>query len=350
MADEIKKDAKENVDEIVIPQEVVDVPPEGYTQHEWSMLSTEDKEGIKDMLKHPNGEDDVEKLEEVDENVLKEIVDADEIKPIEDVKKEDEEIKPEVMVEVDEVSDVDLLSFRPTITSEGISNWLSSQTDVVKEHFTVKVPDKMMSEYNESLKEVKAKFENDEISRDEYDDKRDELKEKINDFKASERERIRDELRDAIIWDKEQMTFWKARNEYLGEKKDDGTFVKTTKSAMLMSALQTAISQIDDGTLSGMQVLVKADKMVKETLGLSKPKEVKDEKIEVKDKKKTPAEVSKEKPKVKLPDESLGDVPEAGKNVVGDPWEAIDRMPDKQREEWLKKQPQKVVDAYANAR
>jgi hypothetical protein len=353
MAIETKKETKEiEEEEIKIPDaEVIDAPPEGYTQGEWDRLSTEDKEGIRDMIKNPDGEE-----ETVDEDVLKEIagivpeVKPDEIKPEvipEPEVKKVEEIKPEIKPE-EEVSDTDLLGFRTTATSADMNTWLATQPKEVQEKYVVSIPSDMLSKHNESLKGLKDKFDNDEISKDDYEDKRDELKEKLSDFKATERERIRDALRDDFIWDSEQRTFWKARKEYLGEINAEGKIIKSTKSMMLMSALQSAINQINDTGLSGMQVLVKADKLVKETLGLVKPKEVKVIE-EIEPKKKSDADIAKEKGVAKLPDETLGDVPDAGKNSVEDGWAAVDRMPDAKREAWLKKQPQNVVDAYVNS-
>jgi hypothetical protein len=356
MTDELK----DKKDEVIVELDAQINPPEGYSQDEWNRLSKEDKEGIVDLLnesKNPDisedeealsaiaGDDKTEKKEDEkkDESVadVKSDVKSDDKKP-DDVKLDDKVIV---------VEDVELLTFRPVTSSKDISTWLESQPQEVKDKYVITVPETMVTEYNKKLEELKTKLNDDEITKDDYDTERDKLRDTINDFKASERDRVRDQLRDDVVWDLEQRKFYAARTEYLGEKNDKGGFTKTIKSAILFSALQAAVNHIDDTGLSGMQVLVKADNMVKKELGLNKSKEVNEDKKDVKkdEPKKTQAQIAKEKGSTKLPDENLGDVAEAGANEVGDKWDVIDRMPDKKREEWLKSQPQSVVDAYVRA-
>jgi len=349
---EPKEDKKEIIEDEIKAPEITngDIAPEGYTQSEWDRLSSGDKEGILDLLKNPDLNEDEDEIVvegeiksevKVDEEVKPEVVIEPVIEPIIEVKKEEVE-----------VSDMDLVSFRPSVTSKDLESWLANQPEDVKNKYIVNVPSDMVNAHNSALSELRTKFDADEISRDEYEDQRDEIKEKLAEYKIVERERLRDALKDEVTWDREQAAFMGARKEYVGEVQTDGTIKKTSRSTLLLGALQAAIKEVEATTpgLPGIQLLVKADKIVKDAFGLNKKVEEIKKVEEKKEEKKTPAEILKEKGISKLPDEAnLGDVPEAGKNLTEDGWGAIDRLPDKKREEWLAKQPQKVVDAYVNS-
>lgn len=362
---------KEETNEIKAPDIEKDVAPEGYTQDEWDGYSKEDKISLREMIANPEDKDKNE--EEIDEDTLKEIAGEEETPKEEQGKKDeegktpeeegkpkvDEEITPKVDEEKSEivvVDDTELLSYRPVISSKDIDTWLASQPKEVQEKYVVTIPQEVQKKYDEGIKTLKAQFEADEISRDEYEETRDKFRDELNEFKLNERERIRDSLKEEVLWNFEQAKFWNVHTEYIGEKNKEGKFEKTARSSLLWAAMQAAIDQINDSGMSGMQVLVKADKMVKETLGMFKKSE---EQKEVKSPKpkegeeelkgKTPKDIQKEKPPAKKPDENLGSVPEASPNAVQDGWEAVDKLPDNKREEWLSKQPQNVVDAYLNS-
>ncbi len=363
-------DIQDQQDVVVEVTSEIGNPPEGYTRDEWERMTAADREGILDMIANPDGDSDItlEDLKEIseteEEKKAREEKEAAD-KQLELDKKEAEEkgitveevvaarttttetttteadtpntnTKPTV-VSGDLVSDEDLLSFRPHISSADLKVELTIPSDV-------------KTKYENDLKELRDQFDKDEISSSEYETRRDIIKDAFNDWKLEERDRLKEDRRAQVTWEKEEQAFYAARPEYIGDKQPDNTYKKTPKSAALLGALNAAVQQIEEETpgLPGMQLLIKADRIVRETFGLPTTGGKKTTSTPKKEETtKTAAQVAKEKPEPTPADTTnLGDIVSDKDNSVGDKFDIVDKMSPRKREEWLAKQSPAVVDAY----
>ncbi len=328
-------------------------PPDGYTQEEWSDLSVTEREGILESIKEPEGEEaeelgDVEKknLEAIaGEGKTQEEIDAEataaeqtrlEAKAKELNKTVDEVIAIETEEKKnqdgeeggDEVTDEALLNFRPVLTAEELPEFKELEEEI---------PEAIQTELN-SLSE---KFDLGDITQREYDTQRDALNRKIvkhnierNTTAKAEYESQKDEL----LWKKEQIFFLNSKPEYMASQTTDA-MEKTKRNAFfgaLVETVKTISKDPKNANLTGIEILVKADKVVKETFGI-KPVE------------KKPVEKKAEKPAAKLPDhKTLGDVPNAGANNDGvdDTFAQIDKLTGEAYEQALERMKPEVREAY----
>jgi hypothetical protein len=335
----------EDGSQIKIDLEAPSAPPEnsGLSQDEWDNLTTEEKEGFMDSLTfNPDGEGN----QKIETQVLEEIAGEQtpvvekpaeekpaEEKPVEAKPAEPAAEKPAEAAPVTQevvVTDMDLLAYRPTVMAKELE---------VK----VLVPQDVMNAHNEKLAALRTKKEEGEITDAEYETQRDAIKDELSDWKSTERYRLTEEKRDAVVWDKEQEAFLRARPMYLGDPvQGSNKFTKTPKSAALMGALNEAMKTVEaqNPGLPGMQLLIRADRSVREAFGLPMPGGKKEQvKVETK-----PADTKPPAPKPDLVD--LGNLPAAGDNKPGGHWSAVDAFPGDKLEDWLSKQSDAVRDAY----
>jgi hypothetical protein len=134
--------------------------------------------------------------------------------------------------------------------------------------------------------------------------------------------RQRDEAKLEKAWDAKQVFFLRARREYID---------KTVRGNALYGALVETVGTLSrDPRFSGrdreMDLLIEADRFVRETFGLAKPKEVKPGKGDEKPKEERP--LVEVKPAGKLPDnKTLGDLPNAAPQTIGSVFDAITKLP-----------------------
>ena len=318
MADKDKKpDEEKKPDEIVIPDLEKEKPPEGYTEEEWSDLSDEEKEGI---LSKDEDEEPEKKEDELSEEQLKAIAKEGEE---EEPKKPDEEGAPkekegeekEEEEEAKRPSDEELLSFRPRI----------DRTQLPQPSEEI-VPDELQGK----LDDLQKKFDDGEIQMAAFIVERDKINRQIVRHNSNLYESAKEATTIELTWKSEQQAFFKARPEYEFAKEG------SPKGKALYGALNQVVKDLDadpeNAGLSGMAILVKADKIVKKAFGITekeKPKETPKDKPKEKDK----------KPPAKLPDEnkSLSDVPEAQRNSTDGPWAALDKLSGEAYERALEK-------------
>jgi hypothetical protein len=331
----VKKEGEEIKPEEIKVDENIETPPDGYTAEEWADLSETEKAGIIDSINAPEGEEEPEPEPEPskeDEEALAAIAAEAENKPGEkapDEKKPDEK-KEKVLIP--DTSDEELLAFRPTLTDEE-----KPKPAVVEED----IPAEIQAKFTE----LDQKFDDGDITRAEYNAQRDKLNRQIvkhnidleNDAKSAAREQEND-----ILWKKEQMFFLSKKPEYFATKATDA--VGKAKANAMFGALNEMVKSfsVSDPHLSGMQLLIKADKAVKEVFGV-KPAEKKAEEKKADEKK------DEGKPPAKIPDvKTLGDVPNASSNMDGvdDSFAQIDKLKGEDYENALEKMPEKVRDSY----
>lgn len=345
---------EENKDDIKLPAaEGDDIPPEGYTSEEWNDLSQAEREGIRDSLTNPEDIGDGEKKDDLSEDDLKKIAGEEDTtddknkKPSDkdggqppdggsppdnkdnppDVsppdKKPDEQINDE-----NAVSDEDLLSYRPVVTAEEIKH-----TRVVPE------------ELQKKLDELDTKYEDGEITQKQYNNDRDDIRDQI----AEHNNRLRESTKEELAWQKEQKYFLDAKPEYLRAEGDseEVKLVKTVLFNNLSSMVATLSADPKYSHLTGMQLLIKADKMivkVKEAYGFGKKSPVQNVKPDVDDDK------GKKKPPVTLPDhKTLSNVPPAGSNdTLDDSFAQLDKLSGEAYETALERLKPEVREAYLN--
>ena len=329
--------AKEAKEKDFVPPElpVTAKAPEGYTQDEWGSLSRDEQEGILDSITNPEI-GNTEELEDVDEEILEEIAKEDdevkpeekkpEEKPKEELPKKEEEKKPEEKLPeippekpveeapvVDEKVNDDLMKLRFTVEDSEIPK------DVLEP------PKELIEGRKKALNDLKDKNASGEISDEDYLEKRDDIRDEYNRRIWDAVTTAKQEAVKGITWNKEQMAFLQTHPDYMGDKKADGKYVKTTKSGLLFGALNSAVSQLetDKPGLTGIQLLIEADKIVRSVFGgRSKPTET----VPKKD----------EKPPVEIPDiKTLGDIPASAKNDTSDQWSVLDKLTGKAYEKVL---------------
>jgi hypothetical protein len=351
---------KEKVEEkkIEIPDPEVEKLPEGYTAEEWKGLSDAEKEGILSGLSEG---DEVEDVDEIAEETLKEIVGEEEPeKTAEELAKEkadeealaakkkadeeaeakrkaDEETakagKTPEQIEVDRLAaekaeaekagaepiptDDQLLRYRPIVTDEELPSL-----------------DEIPADIQTKFDQLDNKLETGEITQKEYFQQQ----RKVNSELMSVNIRRRETAKDQKTWDKEQAAFLRARPEYL-DKSEDGEFLWN----MLGATVKSLGAKYDH-----MELLLQADRLVKEKLGSGKTKG-KEERPTNKGKE---VKVVAEKPAAKLPDhKTLADVPTAGKPEVGESWAtALDKLHGEAYEAALEKLTPEQRDRYLNTR
>ena len=233
--------------------------------------------------------------------------------------------------EVAEVTDDTLLTFRPALTKEEEA---ALKVDELEEVIPPEIQTK--------LTELKAKYDDGDLTADAYQDGRDKLQRQIikhNMTLQAAADTAAAEKKSDLLWKKEQIHFLNAKPEYMSSKAAD-TAAKV-KSNALFGALTEMVKSITadpaNASLTGMQVLVKADKAVKEAFGI-KPAE----------KKETVSDKTN-KPPAKKPDlKTLADVPAAGTNTDGidDSFALIDKLSGEAYENALERMPEKTRQAY----
>jgi hypothetical protein len=339
---------KVEIDKIEIPAAESAIPiPEGYSSEEWQDLSRSEQEGIVDSIKNPTDapEDDhvptpeeLAALEEIAKDGEEEKT-VDE-KPVEEPeKKVDEqpveekptEEKPAESAQL--VSDVDLLSYRPVVSEDDLK---------------VEVEEVIPEALKTKKAELTQKFDDGDITREQYDDERDALNRQIMLANSSSVAAAREKKREAIIWGKEQEFFLAAHPEFL-VKKDEAADIVTNKE-VVFSTLKAMVRQISsdpkNAHLSGMQVLIKADKAisgVKEAYGLAPKKEVKKDVKPVEKKEVKPSA----KDELKKDDvKTLSGLPAAGTGNVEDAFAQLDKMTGEAYENALASLKPEVREAY----
>jgi len=286
----------------------ITIIPEGYTEGEWEGLSDVEKEGIIESITEPEGG-------EVDDTVSE-----DDLKKIADDNSEDGEKKAdppppdEKKDDAIDVTDEALLSFKAVVTDDDL-----------------KVEEVVPDDLKNDLDALKSKYDEGDMSIHEYTEARDAINRKIYKHNAG----LEAEAKTEIVWKKEQFHFLKNRPEYLPGQQAEAT--GKIRANALFGALSETIKSLSqdeaNANLSGMQLLVKADGIVKEAFGLKqKPVEKKEEK----------------KPPAPLPDhKTLSDVPAAGKNdTADDAFSQWDKLTGEAYEEALERLTPEMRDAY----
>lgn len=342
-------------------------PPEGYTEEEWTGLSESEREGIMDSINDPDDENVPENEHEegeFTEDDLKKIVDEVEGKPPEDeggTKKDEEkpddetqkkpddvtpppdeggtppdegakppEEKPaETKPEQHEITDEDLLSYRPNVMAEELK-------------LEEVIPDDLQTKLNE----LQEKYDDGGMTIHEYNAQRDSINRQIYKHNAT----LEAEARNNLTWQKEQLYFLKARPEYLA--KDKTVASEKIRANALFGALSEMVRSLSsdeaNGNLSGIQLLLKADAEVKKAFGIvAKPpeKKVDGKPVEKKTDDKT---TDGKKPPAPLPDnKTLSQIPSAAKND-DDAFALLDKLTGEKYEEALEKLPEAVREAYLN--
>ncbi len=346
----MKHDAKDEVEieKINVDDPNADTPPTGYSDEEWSDLSPTEKAGILESIKAPEGEEEPEaELTEEQKAELAAIADgektpeqraADEAaaetariaeKAKTEGKTADEIIAAEAATPETDKTDDDLLSFRATLTAE--------ETPVFEEKEEV-IPAEIQKKFDEN----DAKFDAGDIDKKAYDTERDKINRQIMKYNADLNTTAKAEVEEQksdLVWKKEQIYFLNAKPEYMPSKAMDAA--GKAKSNALFGALTEMVKAITGDpqnlNLTGMQVLVKADKAVKEVFGIKPP-----------EKKVAPAK-KEEKPAVKIPDvKTLGDLPNAAPNMDGadDSFAQIDKLRGDAYENALERMSPAVKEKY----
>lgn len=300
----------------------ITTPPEGYTEDEWEGLSNAEKEGIVESIENPNdeptdlGEDDLKKI--VEEPPKEEPAaeppakKADEPPKEEPAPKDKEEPPPADEPVINAVTDDELLKFRPHVSDDELK-----YSDVVPPEIQAK------------LDELKNQYDEGEVSIHDYTAQRETLNRQIYKHNAA----LEAEARSNLVWKKEQMHFLKNRPEYLpGQQKEAAGKIRANA---LFGALNETVKNLssDDATagLSGMQLLIKADAIVKEAFKIT-----------------TAQKKSDGKPPAALPDhKTLSNVPAAGsEDAVSDAFAQLDKLQGEAYEAALERLTPEQREAY----
>lgn len=363
---------EEKTPEITIPDEELEKPPEGYTQDEWNGLSRGEKEGIIGGMGTPA--DETEKPD-IDEDTLKEIAGEEETpkpgekpkeekpaeaKPAEEKPKEEakaEEKKPEekpaeTAKPAEEAAKVEVKAEEKPATGEALSDeQLLRFRPAIKEEDLPPI-DTVPPEIQKKLDDLDEKYDGGDMTLKDYNKERDKINRELTYHNLSARESVKAEK----VWDAQQTHFLINRPEYIE---------KSAKGSALYGALNETVSALSTDPkyagFTGMELLIEADRIVKETFGWSKPKAKESEKpaetkTEEKKEEKKEAKVE-EKPKVeakppaKAPDnKTLGEIPNAAPMTIGSGWEALDKLEGAAYEAALEKLTPEQRDRYLNAR
>ena len=318
-----------------------DTPPEGYTEEEWRDLSDAEKEGIRDT-----GEPEPEEEKLSDEELAK------------IAEEEKEEKKPDETTAEKPAADVST-----EVSPAKKSDEVAATEEQTEEQTGERITDNVLLNYRPRIDESKLPAPGEEIIAPETQTKLDDLKKKYDDGDLpltdymSERDAInrqivrentirsqaeRSQAAETLIWQAEQAQFLKARTEYFGGAKGDA------KNKMLFGALNQAVKDLsilpENAGISGMSLLVKADKLVKEVFGIATTPIKKKEEAPI-------AKVQDKKPAAKVPDiKTLSDVPAAAANGTSGSWEALDNLQGEAYEKALERMPEEARKRYLAAR
>lgn len=328
MSGEQEKPKEETEVKPVIPDdEEKTKPPEGFTEEDWADLSDAEKEGILDK-----GEEEEEK--DLSDEALTDIAGEEEkpaeekpkegekpkeeAKPLEEKPKEEavkppetppaEEKKPEEKPAGERMSDDELVTFRPTVLVSELPK------------FEAKIPGDIQKKFDE----LETKMESGELSQKEYKEQERALTLEVDHRETNRRE----EAREDIAWRKEQAHFLNARPEYME---------KTSKGRALFGALSETVATISKEAkfqgVSGIRLLVEADRQVKEAFGIAPTKPKEEKKSEEKPKGKEVV-----KPPTPIPDvKTLKDAPNAAPNSTDSVYSALDKLSGEAYESALEK-------------
>jgi len=321
-------------------------PPEGYTEEEWSGLSDAEKEGIRDSIAHPEGGEEEapidekalaaiakegETPEEKTAREAKEAADAETAKKATDdaaevarvaaltpEQLEAEKAKPAAEELPAVVSDDDLLRFRPVVTDAEL-----------------KVEDVIPPEIQTKIDELDVKYEAGDVDLKQYNRERDALNREV--WRANQV--TLDALRTQVGWEKEQGFFFLNRPEYM-EKDAVGAY--TLKASAMFGAFKESTKRLYADpkytNASGMELLLAADKAVKEAFGITKAAPA--------GKPAAPADAGKP-PATKPTLKTLADVPAAAaEDTSGDPFAALDKLSGEAYEKALEKLTPAQQEAY----
>ena len=226
---------------------------------------------------------------------------------------------PEKTIAVDD----DLLKFKPVIAESDLPA----------------VDSIIPAELSTKLLALDEKYDAGEIEMKDYMSQREAINRNI--YRAQDRSL--GAAREELAWQKTQLYFFENRPEYL--KKDVTEPKELLRRDAMFGALEKMVSTMTTDPkythYSDMQVLIEADKIVKEAFGV-KPTAVSSA---GKDKL---AAIIKEKPKAPLPDHvTLGDIPAAGAEDVGDdPYAVLDKLTGEAYEAALERLTPTQKDAY----
>ena len=313
-------------EDIKIEDEGNDQPaPEGYTADEWSDLSETEKAGILESIAAPEGEEEPEpELTEEEKAKLEAIAGDDDTPP----EKKPDEKKPDEKAAEAEIGDEELLTFKAVVADSE----LPAQSDV---------EEVIPPEIQTKLDGLDKKYDDGDITLKEYNVERDKLNRQIvkHNYEVADQAKAKNiEAKEALIWKKEQVHFLDAKPEYVANKTEDAA--EKERRNDLFDALAAKVRRLSadpkNSHLTGMQVLLMADKAVKAAFGIKK--EAAPPAPDAKDK----------KPPARVPDvKTLADVPRAQANDgVDDSFAQIDKLRGEAYENALEKMSQQARDAY----
>ncbi len=326
---------KEEEPKIEIPAVDVETVPEGYTMEEWADLSDAEKEGILDK------EPDVGEEEEIDEDVLKEIA-GDKVVPekeVVEVKVEAKKVLPKEEVARETVPEVkveapvkEVIASTEILTDDQLLRYRAVVTEA-----ELPPVDNVPVEVQTKFDELDTKYDAGEITLKDYNKERDSL----NRHLVMSNVQNQNALRESKAWEKEQAFFLRNRPEYIEKGiRGDAFFGALGQMVKVLGAdpkYQGA---------TGMELLIAADRAVKETFGMVPNPQPKPKEEKVAEKVPKPGQG---KPPAPLPmNQILADVPNAGKSDIGENWAsaldkltgaayeaALERLTDEQRTRYL---------------
>jgi hypothetical protein len=285
----------------------------GYTKDELLDLSDEEKDGL--LIKD---DESSEEKDEIDNESLMSVIgeEAGETKDVDEKKEES--------VPGDPLTDEQLLSFRPVVRPEDLPS-----------------SDEVPAEFEKKLSDLEEKYDNGDMEQRDYQRERD----KIN------REIIRAQDNAANVakinkeWELAQGHFLRNRPEYL--RKPDQTDPKVLlRSDALYGALGKMVDVIvSDPTkahYTDMQILVEADRAVKEAFGINQKQAGQKSKA---------VDIARGKPAARMPEMvTLSDIPSDAQNSTeGDPFAAIDRLTGQAYEDAIERMTPAQKKAYEDS-
>lgn len=302
----------------VTPPADTNVPPEGISQEDWNDLSQSEREGFLDTGEELPPSDNL-----TDEKLAEIIKEGEAKPPVEEVPVTPPVVPPvtppvtppvETPAETPpaEITDEDLLRYRPAVSDSEIQPVTSVPSDL-----------------QDKLDELKEELNADEITREEYDEKRD----AINRSVITQNLREESQAKTALVWTKEQEYFLKGRPIYLE---------KTPKGDALFGALNAVVKSLDKdpkyASATGIELLVAADRIVRKEFGIGGNPPA-------------PPESPGRKPAAPLPTvKTLADIPSAAPNTTDGPWAGIDRLQGQAYEDALERMSPEQRDQYMNSR
>lgn len=300
----VENEEKDTIDIPAVEVNSGDTPPEGYTQDEWDNLSEAEREGLR-------YDDNVGTTEEAEEPETTELSEEELAKIAEEGEAEGEtktdaaeteagpgetkpaegETKPDGSVRL---TDEDLLSYRPSIDETKLP---TAGEEIVSPELQTK------------LDEIKEKYDSGDMPLADWIAERDKINRQIIRENTIKSQSERDEAIEQQRWESIQAKFFEARPEY-GD---------TSRGKMLYGALNQAVKELstqpENSGISGMVLLVKADKLIRKEFGIGEV--IKPE----------PAKPITKKPAAPIPDiATLSDAPNAAPAEVAGWITAIDNL------------------------